>query len=164
MVDCSHGNSEKKHENQMKVVTSIREQLEGPRCWDLVGVMIESHIEEGKQSIPAEGPQGLKYGQSITDACINWETTVKALDTLREGVRKRREVAGSRAPAGMRVRGQNASGTATPNGLGEGPDVAQGFNDAALQGSMAGLGSSGLGGGFNDAALASGLGKGVSSS
>ncbi|PWN29943.1 putative 3-deoxy-D-arabino-heptulosonate 7-phosphate synthase isoenzyme [Jaminaea rosea] len=149
MVDCSHGNSEKKHENQMKVVKSIREQLEGERAWDLIGVMIESHIEEGKQSIPAEGPQGLKYGQSITDACVNWETTVKALDTLREGVQKRRE----------------ASGTATPNGVGEGGvEQGQGFNDAALQGSMAGLGRTGLGGGFNDEALAKGLGTGALSS
>ena len=46
----------------------------------------------GKQSIPAEGPNFLKYGQSITDACISWDATVKVLDRLREGVQARRKL------------------------------------------------------------------------
>jgi 3-deoxy-7-phosphoheptulonate synthase len=46
--------------------------------------MIESHINEGNQSIPPEGPSGLKYGVSITDACVNWETTVEMLDRLND--------------------------------------------------------------------------------
>lgn len=50
----------------------------------IVGVMIESHINAGRQDIPPEGPQGLKYGVSITDACIDWETTVPMLDKLNE--------------------------------------------------------------------------------
>jgi 3-deoxy-7-phosphoheptulonate synthase len=52
--------------------------------------MIESHLVEGRQDIPPEGPHRLVYGKSITDACINWESTVTVLDRLREGVRARR--------------------------------------------------------------------------
>ncbi|WFD41239.1 3-deoxy-7-phosphoheptulonate synthase [Malassezia japonica] len=92
MIDCSHGNSEKKHQNQVRVVESVADQLAqgDANAWNLVGVMLESHLEEGKQSIPASGPQDLKYGQSITDACIGWETTIEALEKLRAGVRARR--------------------------------------------------------------------------
>lgn len=69
MVDCSHGNSEKKHQNQVKVAENIAEQLAqaDDNAWNLVGVMLESHLKEGKQSIPASGPGDLEYGQSITD-------------------------------------------------------------------------------------------------
>jgi 3-deoxy-7-phosphoheptulonate synthase len=63
----------------------------GPSASSLLGVMIESNLNEGKQSIPAEGPSALKYGVSITDACISFDQTVPLLDELREGVRKRRE-------------------------------------------------------------------------
>lgn len=56
----------------------------------IVGVMIESHINEGNQKVPPEGPAGLKKGVSITDACINWETTVDILEQLAEAVRARR--------------------------------------------------------------------------
>lgn len=62
-----------------------------------MGVMIESNLVEGRQDIPASGPAGLKYGQSVTDACISWETTVPVLDRLREGVRARREGVRNRA-------------------------------------------------------------------
>lgn len=58
----------------------------------IMGVMIESNLVEGRQDIPASGPAGLKYGQSVTDACISWETTVPVLNRLREGVRARREL------------------------------------------------------------------------
>ena len=57
-----------------------------------MGVMLESNLIEGRQDIPALGPAGLKYGQSVTDACISWEQTVPALDALRRGVRERREM------------------------------------------------------------------------
>lgn len=57
-----------------------------------MGVMIESNLVEGRQDIPPSGPASLKYGQSVTDACISWEMTVPALDRLREGVRARREL------------------------------------------------------------------------
>ncbi|PWZ00103.1 putative 3-deoxy-D-arabino-heptulosonate 7-phosphate synthase isoenzyme [Testicularia cyperi] len=92
MIDCSHGNSEKKHQNQMRVVDSIAQQLASGdvSACNIFGVMIESNLVEGNQKIPAEGPTALTYGQSITDACINWDTTVHALDTLRQGVQQRR--------------------------------------------------------------------------
>jgi len=52
--------------------------------------MIESNIHEGNQKVPAEGPAGLKKGVSITDACIDWETTVETLEELAAAVRERR--------------------------------------------------------------------------
>ncbi|KAF9526055.1 hypothetical protein CPB83DRAFT_858593 [Crepidotus variabilis] len=91
MVDCSHGNSSKNHNNQPVVLTSICEQLAaGDR--NITGVMIESHINEGRQDVPESGPADLKYGVSITDACVEWERTVKMLDGLNDAVTKRTEV------------------------------------------------------------------------
>lgn len=58
----------------------------------IVGVMIESNINEGNQKVPAEGPSGLKKGVSITDACINWDVTVEVLEQLAEAVRARRSI------------------------------------------------------------------------
>ncbi|KAK0516323.1 hypothetical protein JMJ35_000926 [Cladonia borealis] len=93
MVDCSHGNSLKDHRNQPKVVRDLAGQLEaGEEA--IMGVMIESNINEGAQKVPKEGKAGLKYGVSITDACINWETTEEVLDILAKAVQKRREVLG----------------------------------------------------------------------
>ncbi len=57
-----------------------------------MGVMIESNLVEGRQDIPASGPAGMRYGQSVTDACISWEQTVPVLERLRAGVRARREL------------------------------------------------------------------------
>ncbi|KAK4698829.1 3-deoxy-7-phosphoheptulonate synthase, partial [Phenoliferia sp. Uapishka_3] len=97
MIDCSHGNSEKKHERQVLVAESVAAQLSSPAtASNIMGVMIESHLVAGKQSIPAEGPVGLTYGQSVTDACIDWATTVTTLDTLRKGVQERRKLVGER--------------------------------------------------------------------
>jgi phospho-2-dehydro-3-deoxyheptonate aldolase len=77
------GNSQKNHNNQPKVVEAICEQLRaGERA--ITGVMVESNINAGKQDVPPEGPSGLKYGVSITDACIDWETTVAVLQRLNE--------------------------------------------------------------------------------
>ncbi|KAI8972020.1 3-deoxy-7-phosphoheptulonate synthase [Mycotypha africana] len=92
MVDCSHGNSSKNHKRQPIVAQDIANQLANPSETGnyIIGVMIESNINEGRQDIPAEGPYALNYGQSITDACINWEDTVNVLENLREGVRARR--------------------------------------------------------------------------
>ncbi len=53
--------------------------------------MIESNINEGNQKVPAEGPAALKKGVSITDACIDWDTTVQVLEDLEAAVRARRE-------------------------------------------------------------------------
>ncbi|KAI0888493.1 3-deoxy-7-phosphoheptulonate synthase [Annulohypoxylon maeteangense] len=94
MVDCSHGNSNKDHRNQPKVAKVIGDQLkEGEKA--IIGVMIESFINEGNQKVPAEGPSGLKKGVSITDACINWEKTVEVLEDLAAAVRARREKNGA---------------------------------------------------------------------
>ena len=59
--------------------------------------MIESNINEGNQKVPAEGPAGLKKGVSITDACIDWDTTVTVLERLAAAVRARRDVKVSEA-------------------------------------------------------------------
>ncbi|KAI2617848.1 hypothetical protein GGR54DRAFT_607174 [Hypoxylon sp. NC1633] len=94
MVDCSHGNSNKDHRNQPKVAKVIGDQLrEGEKA--IVGVMIESNINEGNQKVPAEGPACLKKGVSITDACIDWDTTIQVLEDLAAAVRARREKNGT---------------------------------------------------------------------
>ncbi|KIY46517.1 3-deoxy-7-phosphoheptulonate synthase [Fistulina hepatica ATCC 64428] len=93
MIDCSHGNSSKQHRKQLEVAEDIARQLESEDTSHMImGVMIESNLAEGRQDIPSAGAAGLKYGQSITDACISWEMTVPLLDRLREGVRGRREL------------------------------------------------------------------------
>ncbi|KAN0060448.1 hypothetical protein ACQY0O_007778 [Thecaphora frezii] len=133
MIDCSHGNSEKKHENQMKVVDSIVEQLGAgtEESCHIFGVMLESNLQQGKQSIPAEGPQALKYGQSITDACIDWPTTVEALDKLRKGVQTRRQ----NAPNAFRARMSRSSSSEGVNDhflKASTQEQNKGFNDSAL--------------------------------
>jgi 3-deoxy-7-phosphoheptulonate synthase len=93
MIDCSHGNSNKNHRNQPLVANTIAEQLRAGEK-GIVGVMIESNLHEGNQKVPPEGPSGLKRGVSITDACIDWESTVEVLENLAASVRTRREVIG----------------------------------------------------------------------
>ncbi|KAI8319363.1 3-deoxy-7-phosphoheptulonate synthase [Martensiomyces pterosporus] len=92
MIDCSHGNSCKDHRNQPKVCSDVARQVAaGNKA--IVGVMIESNINEGRQNIPDEangGVAALKYGQSITDACVSWEQTVPMLQELAQAVRDRR--------------------------------------------------------------------------
>lgn len=61
--------------------------------------MVESNINEGNQKVPAEGPAGLKKGVSITDACIDWNTTVGVLEDLAAAVRARREKNGTNGHA-----------------------------------------------------------------
>ncbi|KLU89295.1 hypothetical protein MAPG_08269, partial [Magnaporthiopsis poae ATCC 64411] len=93
-VDCSHGNSLKDHRNQPKVAATLAEQIAKGET-GIMGVMIESNIGEGSQKVPEEGKAGLKYGVSITDACIGWQDTVAVLDNLAAAVKKRREVLGA---------------------------------------------------------------------
>ena len=73
VVDCSHGNSSKDHRLQPKVADNVIHQIqEGNRS--IIGVMLESNLFEGNQS--SEQPKcEMRYGVSITDACIDWETT-----------------------------------------------------------------------------------------
>lgn len=77
MVDCSHANSEKQHARQEDVWHSvIRQRVEGTRS--LIGLMVESHLQEGNQPM-AKSTKDLRYGVSITDSCIGWETTERML-------------------------------------------------------------------------------------
>jgi 3-deoxy-7-phosphoheptulonate synthase len=92
VVDCSHANSWKKHELQPLVLKDVVHQIrEGNRS--IVGVMVESFIEEGNQPIP-EDRSKLRYGCSVTDACVSWPTTAEMLrgahEVLREALPRRR--------------------------------------------------------------------------
>jgi 3-deoxy-7-phosphoheptulonate synthase len=78
MVDCSHANSGKKHENQTAVWQSVLEQRRASKDCPIVGVMIESNLVEGAQPI-SDNPTKLVYGKSITDACVGWDETVRML-------------------------------------------------------------------------------------
>ena len=83
MIDCSHANSNKDHRQQRNVVDAVRAQLdEGNQS--ITGLMIESHLNAGNQSINNEG--GLNYGVSITDACIDWQETEELLRGLAESL------------------------------------------------------------------------------
>jgi 3-deoxy-7-phosphoheptulonate synthase len=88
MIDCSHANSMKQPEKQVAVASDVAQQISDGDS-HIVGVMIESHINAGRQDI-VEGKE-LLYGVSITDACINWDDTVGVLDTLAESVTTRRQ-------------------------------------------------------------------------
>ena len=90
MIDCSHGNSAKDHRRQMAVGEAVATQLRaGAR--GIAGVMIESHLQAGRQNVPSHGaPAELVYGQSITDACLGWSDTVPVLRGLAEAVRSTR--------------------------------------------------------------------------
>lgn len=93
MIDCSHDNSQKDYKNQPVVLNSVIEQVS--KGEDLIiGVMIESNINEGKQAVPPgkDGKAALKYGVSITDSCVSWESTVQMLTSLADAVQKRRKL------------------------------------------------------------------------
>ena len=85
MIDASHGNSQKKFKQQIPVIESISDQILNGND-NIKGVMIESHLNEGNQKIS----ESLKYGQSITDACMGWEDTVMCLEMLSDAIDKKR--------------------------------------------------------------------------
>ncbi len=86
MVDASHANSSKNHNNQPLVLRSVADQVrEGSH--HILGVMIESHLVAGRQDFKPGQP--LQYGQSITDACIDFETTERSLAELAEAASHR---------------------------------------------------------------------------
>jgi 3-deoxy-7-phosphoheptulonate synthase len=89
MVDFSHANSYKDYRRQPEVAANIAEQIAGGSK-AIMGVMIESHLVEGNQKADGKKREELVYGQSITDACINWDTTVQVLDQLSQAVAARR--------------------------------------------------------------------------
>lgn len=77
MIDCSHGNSNKDPDVQPVVARAcLQQRLDGRR--NLIGMMLESHLRHGKQNLGAD-PGALRYGVSITDACIDWDTTESLL-------------------------------------------------------------------------------------
>ena len=88
MIDCSHGNSRKDYLKQVTVLDNINQQIEAG-SQNIVGVMIESHLIAGNQSIPKDGKPTV-YGQSITDACVDWDTTKTMLQDLADSVAKGR--------------------------------------------------------------------------
>jgi 3-deoxy-7-phosphoheptulonate synthase len=87
MIDISHGNSGNDYTRQPRVAADVAAQIAASEH-DICGVMLESHLIEGRQSI-SNGRQGLRYGQSVTDACMGWETTVDVLENLADAVRRR---------------------------------------------------------------------------
>ena len=87
MIDASHGNSSKRFDNQPGVVDTIAQQVEaGDRR--IGGLMVESHLVAGRQDLVPGKP--LAYGQSITDGCIDWDTSVKVLERLARAAERRR--------------------------------------------------------------------------
>jgi 3-deoxy-7-phosphoheptulonate synthase len=91
MVDCSHANSGKLHARQVEVARDVAAQLEaGNRC--VFGVMVESHLRAGAQKFAAgkDDPAKLVYGQSITDACLGWDESLRTLEILSAAVTARR--------------------------------------------------------------------------
>ena len=87
MIDCSHANSQRRHERQVDVARDVGAQIVAGED-RIFGVMIESHLNPGRQDLVAG--QALQYGVSITDACIGWEATLDVLHSLAEAVRARR--------------------------------------------------------------------------
>lgn len=86
MIDCAHANANKDHKRQPLVANNVAEQLAAGNE-SIIGIMLESHLKAGNQSL--KDPKDLEYGVSITDACIDWETTESLLMQLHEtlGVR-----------------------------------------------------------------------------
>jgi 3-deoxy-7-phosphoheptulonate synthase len=87
MIDLSHANSSKQHRRQIEVGSDVAKQI-AAGDQRVVGVMIESHLHEGRQDIVAGQP--LAWGVSVTDACISFEQTRPLLSELADAVRQRR--------------------------------------------------------------------------
>ena len=93
MIDASHANSSKKPENQPRVAADIARQVAAGEQ-RITGVMIESNLSAGRQDVVPGA--ALTYGQSITDGCIDWDTTVSTLQVLADAVEARRQLSGSK--------------------------------------------------------------------
>ncbi|ORY25350.1 3-deoxy-7-phosphoheptulonate synthase [Naematelia encephala] len=107
MVDCSHGNSSKNHLNQPKVAADLAGQIAAGEE-GIVGIMFESNLKGGKQSSD-KGRDGLEYGVSITDACVDWEMTLDMLDNLNQASITRRDL--------LHNRQENGNSHANGNGV-----------------------------------------------
>ena len=79
IVDCSHGNSNKDYRNQIKVATNIKQQIAIGQH-NIKGIMLESNLVEGNQKCSTDKP--MVYGQSITDSCINLDTTKEIFEII----------------------------------------------------------------------------------
>jgi 3-deoxy-7-phosphoheptulonate synthase len=88
MIDCSHANAAKQYKRQIDVAQDIAGQIARQER-RIIGVMIESHLVEGRQDAAVGQP--LKFGQSITDACLGWEDSAGVLQLLADAVKKRRK-------------------------------------------------------------------------
>jgi 3-deoxy-7-phosphoheptulonate synthase len=93
MIDVSHDNSRKDYRRQPLVAREVGAQVAGGEA-GIVGVMLESFLVEGRQDFLDKA--ALVYGQSITDSCMSWETTVLVLRELAEAARARRSSRRSR--------------------------------------------------------------------
>jgi 3-deoxy-7-phosphoheptulonate synthase len=87
MIDASHANSSKRPENQPVVIENIAARIETGDT-SIIGMMVESHLVAGRQNLIPGQP--LVYGQSITDGCIDWDSSVQVLERLAHAVRDRR--------------------------------------------------------------------------
>ncbi len=87
MIDVSHANSSKQHARQIIVAAEVAAQIAAGDA-RITGIMIESHLNEGRQDITPNQP--LKHGVSVTDACISMAQTVPVLEQLAAAVRARR--------------------------------------------------------------------------
>ena len=87
MIDCSHANSQKQYERQLDVARDVAGQIAAGDD-RVIGVMLESHINPGRQDLIPGQP--LAYGVSITDACLGWDATAGVLHELADAVRRRR--------------------------------------------------------------------------
>ena len=96
MIDASHGNSSKRFDNQPGVVEAIAQQIEAGDT-RIGGIMVESHLVAGRQDLVPGKP--LVYGQSITDGCIDWQTSVQVLERLARAAEARRALLRDRAGA-----------------------------------------------------------------
>jgi 3-deoxy-7-phosphoheptulonate synthase len=91
MVDCSHANSSKQHLKQLDVAKDIANQI-AQGSTRIFGVMVESHLNAGAQKFTPgkDSVASLRYGQSITDACLGWDDSLGSLETLSQSVKARR--------------------------------------------------------------------------
>ncbi|HTM28714.1 MAG TPA: 3-deoxy-7-phosphoheptulonate synthase [Rhodanobacter sp.] len=96
MIDVSHANSGKQPENQPRVIEDLAARIATGEA-RILGVMVESHLLGGRQELRPGQP--LRYGQSITDGCIDWDSSVHVLQRLAQAVRQRRGAAESVRPA-----------------------------------------------------------------
>ena len=83
MIDCSHGNSNKDYRKQSDVLKNVANQIKNGEK-NILGIMLESHLKEGNQKLTKR--EDLEYGKSITDACINIDTTKNLLASLYDSI------------------------------------------------------------------------------